>query len=232
MNFSGALMEGICLSYDIVKTSNKTIFSINPIEKKLSLLKLDYKNLALFVRDFLRKILDNENLDIYINKIKFPTDSIYGMNIFNEDNNEIHVFVNSELNECWTRFVICKELIQLYLDCGVFSENKSSYTPEQIIEQIKEATISQHSLNSIDDNYEFSMGFEVEALAYIVVTDLFFPVDNKLLVQKLGVNLIDVDTIEFSHYDLAKLFKTPEFITRFYRSEIEKSSLEYLETFV
>lgn len=228
MKFSGALMEGLCLSHDIVKTSKKQIFSKNGNIPNLNLYKLEYVNLSLFVCEFVRKITGNKNWKIRIKEFKFPNDSIYGMYLFRKESNEINIYVNSELNECWTRFSICKELIQIYLDCGVNSDKDKSYSPSEIIEQIKEATIDQHSLNSTDKNYEFSEGFSGEVLAYIVVTDLFFPLDNKKLIREIG-KIIDLPNSNFTHYDLASLFKVPEHIAKFYRNSIEEASLAYLE---
>jgi len=227
MVFSGALMEGLCLSYDIAKGTKNVIFSNNPTNPDLY--KLDYKNLAVFVRDYLRIIKENPNLEISIKEFKFPNDSIYGMNLVREGSDVIDIYLNSELNECWSRFVICKELIQLYLDSGKLVKNEKSYPPNEIIEQIKEATVAQQYLNKIDKDYKFSTGFSPEALAYIIVTDLFFPLENKRLVKKIGTDVIDKKKHNFTHYDLASLFKTPEHITRFYRAYIEEASLVYLE---
>ena len=230
MNFSGALMEGICLSYDIVKCSEGKIFSNNRIDSKVILHKLDYISLANFVIVFLRKVTENENLILKIKKYKFPNDSVYGTCTYKKKTHEINIYVNSELNECWTRFAICKELIQLYLDCSETTGSYKSYSPYEIIEQIKVATINQQYLSSANKDYEFDEGFNSEALAYIVSTDLFFPKKNKLLIKEIGTIIIEGLNTNFTHFDLANLFKTPEYITKFYRFHIEEASLIYLKT--
>ncbi len=232
MDLSSSIAEAIVLSHDILKFSNFQIYNNNDVvySDKLRLSKLDIESLSVYIRNYLRKVTKNPLIEITYKKIKFPNDSIHGIGILkkNSDSNDIVIYINESLNHCKTRFAMCKELIQAYLDCGEFNFDRAIYSPIDIIPQIKEANECQRKLNNPQQNGDFSfpIGFNTEALSFVISGDLFFPVSDKKMIKLIGEKLIDA-THTLTNYDLSYIYKCPEYMTEMYRESVEKVAMEY-----
>lgn len=235
MNFTGAIAESLIMSHDLSK--NHGTFFMKALDADpdtgnafvLPFHRICIVSLSDFITEHLKKVTGNGLIKINIKKIKFPRDSsIYGSVYRNSNTSEITIYINGDLNECWCRFAICKELIQLYVD-GDVGKIHQFYTPKNIKEQMRDLVRSQRTLTNASEEIQFDEGFNLEATAFITTVDLIFPIADKNNLFVLG-GMIDSNKYQYTNYDLALSYKMPEFIVKFYRRYIEKQSLLLLKT--
>lgn len=229
MYFTGALGESLVISQELINREGASFLDSSPLfpdssDNRFFINKINVDNLAVIVRNYLRVITNDNQLEIVFKTIKFPNSTIYGA-LHKDGKSEVTIYTNLELNDCWTRFVKCKELMQLYVDSNN-THSYREYSSSEIIKQIKEVIRSQGTLISADDVYEFDAGYESEAIAFLATIDLFFPKEDKLFVHILGEMIAEKKG--YTNYDLALTYKTPEFIVKFYRKYIEKMSMALL----
>jgi hypothetical protein len=225
MRLTGCQTEALAMSHDLQKNHGTSFYV--PTEEDVALglknvKKLDVKKLALVVRDYLRQIKDNQNIEIEFEPIDLPQGDILGACGWVESEDKFRIYYDAELNDCWKRFVICKELMQLYID----AEGGNPYTQDQIIDQIKELFKARNIVAENNTNYEFSEGVSPEIQALIMSIDLMVCPENRLLFYYLN-RFVSLTNNNLESYDLALMLKYPEFVIKLYRKYIEKSSLIY-----
>lgn len=100
-----------------------------------------------------------------------------------------YIEYNSELNTCWTRFVVCKELCHLILD----SEEDYTKSPPSFVEEL----IGQITGEPRKD-------LASERMAEIAALELLFPHDLRRSFMK------DFETGKYSLLDIATILRIPQ----------------------
>ncbi|MBP7477421.1 MAG: hypothetical protein KA797_02770 [Chitinophagales bacterium] len=224
MNFTGALGEAIAIANELRQREEERYLVSCNLEglEQIKGRKVDVEELAYVIRDYLRIVKNDNDIQIVFKPIKVSNEYLLG-SAYNVGS-VVEVYYSIDLNTCWQRFVQCKELVQLYIDNDESKSKTISYTPSDIINQLSEVINSQSILFSGDNEKTFDPGFDNEALAFIVAVLVMLPPSDKNLIRFLG-HLIDDKTRNITHYDLALMYKTPEIIIKFYRAHLEKAVL-------
>lgn len=209
--------NGIGYSHEISDTCHDTIYDNGVLPK------LQTKALAQIVLDRL-KVMDCGIKEIIVNKYsRFPSNSICGVLLNN--GGKANIYVNSNRTECWQRFTICKELLQLYIDCTSVPSTTSLYNGSQIVKQITELVDAQDKLiaeatsatglNNVSDPFPENVTTEMEAI--VTAMDLVFAKRYKKEILNEIPSILS--NRELRPYDIANIMKMPEFVvTTYYRS--------------
>jgi hypothetical protein len=193
-------------------------------------------------------MLDDKRLElkrINPNKLKKHIESLYDINIRieykpsipNDSYNSLIlipasigdkfiIWINPNLNPCWKRYSLCKELLQIYYYFYLKRKNRyNEYPKDKICEQIGDL----HKYHEIldDSSGEVPDKYVPELITFCATIDMFFYLDQKEFIRDLGTKLIDKGDIPFTHYDLSEMYKCPQDMTIRYRKSIEKMSLQY-----
>ncbi|WP_018345018.1 hypothetical protein [Cytophaga aurantiaca] len=215
--------SGITLSHDLSKRKEGEIYQASTIP---GILQLNTNALSDIVLEHL-KLVNSPIKEIIIRKYHhFPTSNVYG--ILKVKRNTAEIIVNGKLNDCWTRFTICKELMQLYIDSqkGV----QKGYNPCDIKSQISDLVNIQDKYikntynasfgNSLDP---FSDESSTEFSAITMAIDIIFPFSHQEITTTAIMEILDDGTV--SYYDVAKVHKMPEFVIKAYHKTFHNISI-------
>ena len=224
MKIKDIVEETLVLSRDILsQTGGQFYDNINEIEQ---FQEEKFKNLMCA---YLEKSL---NKPINVCYIDFESDCIYGALSVDEQDLliDIYIAINRKKSNCWQRFVICKEMVQLYVDMDPDRSSRwQKYKTADIITQIKETNEAQRKLSiEIDKSYDFKNRSGADMLASYIAADLFFKKDYKGDLYELEKDL-NKGNANLTYYDIADMFKCPEYITEHYMKEINEASYKYDE---
>ncbi len=148
----------------------------------------------------------------------FKSNSLYGVTEFQDE--EIHVTINSHLNDCWKRFIKCKEICQIYCDYKHTSDS-NWFEPGDIIDQISKLITGlkklgfsdpKHGIKLTDideDDFEIDERSLTEFHSLIAAIHLIFPATYKELSREL---YSDVIRKNIKMYDIAFYHQMPEYI--------------------
>jgi len=227
MKLSGCQLEAFVMSHDLQKKHGAFFYADTKNGDALGLSNikiLDIQKLAIVVRDYLRVVRNNASLEIEVEPIDLPQGDVIGTCGWIEEENTFRIYHDQELNDCWARFVICKELMQLYIDAHTIY--KYPYSPDDILKQIIELYEARNVVSENIESFEFSEGVAPELQAFIMAVDLMVSTENKPTYYFLG-GFISLTETPIEWYDLALMLKYPEFVVKLYRKHIEKQSLVY-----
>jgi hypothetical protein len=148
---------------------------------------------------------------------------LLGMVTYFLTNNQIEVFTAGHLNKCWTRFVTCKELCQIYLDLHNGLKDFPAFRGDiQVAELIRlhHGVIEHFNLVEINMNDKNRLEF----LAFFMAIYLIFPEAYRQGTAKLHVDLEHKEKLVPTFYDTADAYSMPEFILRFYIKKMQQSN--------
>lgn len=155
--------------------------------------------------------------EIDVHKIPSPNNKAYGTSF--KYNDSFLILLSDELNPCWTRFTIVKELVHISLNL----EDKHSYNHTEILTQME--SLCQYRFLEFEGT-EINKKDENEYLAFLVSVKLFFSNDED---HNITIFKIFVNQGVITWYDIAKLYKVPEKILKFYVKYMHKESIEYFD---
>ena len=207
-----AIVDGIVSSNDLSTRHYKDIYHSN------SLFKINEKGLAKVVKDHL-VAQQSKITQITINEFDEFENNICGMVLIN--GNHAEIVVNSKLNECWRRFTICKELLQLY--CDNRADSCDPYSQDEIVDQLDKLKEAQDKFFSISSETGISglkkafvedKSYE-EFIAIAMAIILIFPERDIALINNI---FNSINRGEITHFDVALALKMPEyFIIKYYQ---------------
>lgn len=215
--------DGIILSHDFSDTNHDFIYETD----SGFLAKLKTQEIGQIVLDYLKKTTNITQIDVR-RCSWFPNSSICGMVLLNNQGIAT-IYVNDKLNECWQRFTICKELMQLYID-GQAESEASIYAGNEIVKQIKDLVETQENLlntsNSTFSNSPFTDKVSSEMKAVAMAMDLIFPIRYR---THLSVIPELLSTQEIKAFDVASVFKMPEYVINAYYAIFNNISTDLAE---
>ena len=213
--------EGILMSHDFSKTHNDKLYHrpdgyIFP--------QIDINSLGVIVLEYLKRTSDINEIKI-VSFDGFTNSNIYG--VLKISKSRADIIVNSKLNACWLRFTICKELLQLYIDT---TSTQGGYASQDIITQITDLVeIQDQYMNGAVVSTGFKNGANAiinksitEFQAITMAIDLIFPFNEKFVLAEVLKEMLKAEEIKF--YDIACLFKMPEFVIKAYYASFHKLS--------
>jgi hypothetical protein len=159
----------------------------------------------------------------------FPNSSINGL-VHLDKSGKATIYVNNKLNDCWFRFTVIKELLQLYIDCTSPSSLKE-YGQSEIVQQITDLVTTQEMLlttipkNTLSSS-PFSEKVSTEMQAISMAIDLIFPFHMKDTFPQAILDLLNDEDRLLTSYDVAFEFKIPEYVIDTYYKVFHEISME------
>ncbi|MEE8574301.1 MAG: hypothetical protein V3T30_02720 [Thermodesulfobacteriota bacterium] len=139
-------------------------------------------------------VAKHSKIDLKIIMASWRAISVYGYLRRYKDRAE--VIYSAELNDCWARFVVCKELIHVLIDI----EDDYTTDPSELVRQL--TTMERNPTNDVHSEYNAIYG----------AIELLLPVPYRTRAREMS-------TIGKSDYDVAYHFKIPEKIISFILSD-------------
>ncbi|HWZ22085.1 MAG TPA: hypothetical protein VNW06_05495 [Cytophagaceae bacterium] len=218
--------NGILSSHELSETCHAEIYDGSALPQ------INPKALSSVILDRLR-VMDCGVNEIIVNKYsRFPTANICGILLLNRG--VATIYVNSNRTECWQRFTVCKELLQLYIDCTKAPSAASIYTGSDIVKQIedlvetqdklKTATLATTGFHGSLDPFSDKVSSEMEAIATAI--DLVFP--KKLKKQIISDVPIFVASGGYKWLDIAEIVKMPEYVVNTYYRSFHNISIDLI----
>lgn len=224
-NLLNVVTDAIVLSHDLSKTYEQIIY------EEGVLFKLDPDKLLDIVLDYLKQTTDIKGIDVRKHH-NFPSGNVYG--VLKIDNNIAQITVNGKLNDCWSRFTICKEILQLYIDTKCCIQN---YPSSDIVQQINDLVEAQNRLvgthingASYFNEQEITEKAVSEFTAIAMAIDIIFPFSQKNGILSQIESLIVAN--EITLYDIAFILKMPEFVVTTYYKSFHNTSLQMIQASV
>jgi Zn-dependent peptidase ImmA (M78 family) len=144
-----------------------------------------------------------EKLELDLTKEESP---VYGSCLVFPDGNYVICFVNN-LNYCWKRFVICKEVFHAVLDDEIcHNMDIGSFIDEVML------SLPESMLLFSDPNWKASPSATLEMLAEIAAMEFMFPYDSRLA---------EINGIEdrVNYLEIAEKHKIPQVMVERYLSK-------------
>lgn len=221
---------GIALSQEFSEKYNDKLYT--RIADSFPLNQISIQALGEIIVDYLKQ---NSSIK-KITMREFPNftnGNVNGMLRIKDD--EVLIYVNSKMNECWKRFTYCKELLQLYIDFSELYKGDDNYSTSDIIKQLTELVETQSQSVPNDGGVFTKASWEpftdevfTELTAIVMATDLVFDLNNdSSIIDQL---FIFSDNNDIKTYDIAHAYKMPEYIVKFYKNNFYKFSKEMLES--
>lgn len=156
-----------------------------------------------YLIDIVKKNLTNE-INIVEVDISYDKSAIYSMCIIKPDN-AIDIVIAEDLNYCWKRFAICKEIFHLLID-----------QPEYRTLDIELHTESVLIAFPKDDAIP-STSVQVEFLAEVAAMEFLFPYKSRLMQLSTGAGNVNFP-------EIAQKYKMPQiFVERYLTDNYIKS---------
>lgn len=214
--------EGIILSHDLSANNYTNLY--DPTIDEIP--RLDVDKLIYTVLERLSKVSDIDTIELKIVDC-LPYNNLYGAVEF--EGNVAKIYTSSNLNKCWERFTIVKEIVQLYIDHEYsYKKFKGVNVLNQLIDLSKEQ--DKFFIDGAKMDFENSYNDDVypEFQAIIMATDLIFPYCKK---DGFINNIFDfIIEGRLKYYDIAYLMRMPEFAVKAYHLSLHKISLELKES--
>ena len=171
--------------------------------------KLNYLNSDSSIRsvnnllDLCRKFL-NKNIELFIHEDSHLSHGVKGFLVTTGDGYQICLL--DEQNNCWKRFVLCKELFHVILD-------EERFRNVSLIDHIEDFTAGL-----IDKDHHSCDSAQSEILAEISAMEFLFPYsDRKVLLN-------NAEQVHFM--DIAERYKIPRFYVERYLSDRMMEALD------
>lgn len=172
------------------------------------------KPLVKILTDQLKAI--HSGLTIKVIRHKGLSQPIYGASDFNKKAKVLSIIINGELNYCWQKFTLIKELCHIYCMYSSDTLDGVTFRPDgnyrESLESVYAETKSFIEWNDLSSNYNYVY----EELFVILLTmELVIPIYDRKRIVDL-VNKIGVPPLNLKTHDVAKALLVPELMLRKY----------------
>ncbi|MCP5263648.1 MAG: hypothetical protein H6929_20045 [Rhodoferax sp.] len=133
------------------------------------------------MRDLLRSCEDALGARVVVCRVLAPTTAVQGMCLLSDDKN-VEIALANDLNTCWTRFVLMKELFHLALD-------RAEYRNINIAGHVEE-----YVLAFPDDNARPRKPVVAEFLAEVGAMELLFPYGRRAKALNDSTDYLEIAT--------------------------------------
>ncbi|WP_462264681.1 hypothetical protein [Mucilaginibacter sp.] len=191
------------IGYDNIYTNVNTIYPSAP--QNLFLNKVEV--VTNFVRQYMQKL--DKPKDLVVKFDHHAKGNVYGFYI-NLNDKTCYIVLNPNLNSCWKRFALLKELCSVYInlyDIKGYKTNKyNNYTDSIENAFSKKGMFVSHKAFEDDD-------VDDETYSILLATELMIPINHRQVIKDLTAQ---IETGALTMSDIAKSLMMPEFILKQY----------------
>lgn len=151
------------------------------------------------LRDLLRSCEAVLGAKVTVYRVLVPTTAVQGMCLLS-DEKQVEIALSGDLNTCWTRFVLAKELFHLALD-------RAEYRNINIAGHVEE-----YVLAFPDDNARPRKPVVAEFLAEVGAMELLFPYSRRAKALNAATDFLEIATRHRIPKVYAQRYLSPSFM--------------------